>query len=129
MFTDALLNFIPPGAPLSLVGAAGVAIRSGVIDLFGVGVGQPVPAVIGNVTLAGQAGAMGVGRQRLELFVAITTGLVTGTAATLTNGQFVDIAINLPLALIWIRPNGPGNEWNLDVLANQDPATAHPRLV
>ena len=83
MFTDALLNFIPPGAPLSLVGAAGVAIRSGVIDLFGVGVGQPVPAVIGNVTLAGQAGAMGVGRQRLELFVAITTGLVTGTAATL----------------------------------------------
>lgn len=83
MFTDALLNFVPPGAPLSLVGAAGVAIPSGIIDLFGVGAGQAVPAVIGNVTLAGQPGAMGTGSLRPELYVAITTGLVTGNAATL----------------------------------------------
>lgn len=83
MQTDALLNFVPPGIPLSLVGAAGVNIPSQILDLFGVGVGQPVPSIIGQAVVAGSPDAMGTGMLRPELVVSIGTTLVTATAATL----------------------------------------------
>lgn len=84
MRTDALLNFIPPGAPLSMVAAAGVSIRSNPpLDLFGVGAGQPVPAIIGQATVAGAPDAMGSGMVRPELVIAVGTTFVTANAATL----------------------------------------------
>ena len=85
MLIDSLLNFVPPGSPLSLVAAAGVAIPfPGVIDLLGGGVGTLVTNIWGTSTLPGQADAMGEGNMRPEVAVAIGTALVTGTAATLT---------------------------------------------
>jgi hypothetical protein len=83
MWTDALLNFIPPGQPLSMVAAAGVSIPSNVIDLFGVGVGNPVPNIIGQATVAGSPDAMGTGMLRPELAVAVGTAFATATGATL----------------------------------------------
>lgn len=83
-FTDALLNFVAPGSPLSIVGADGVDIPSpNIIDLMGNGVGTAPTNILGNVTLAGSAGAMGVGRQRLELLVMVGTAFTTGNAATM----------------------------------------------
>ena len=82
--TDALLNFVAPGAGLSLVGAAGVPFRSAVIDLLGLGVGVAPQSVIGNsYSTYGAADGMGVGDNRLELLVAIGTALATANGATL----------------------------------------------
>jgi hypothetical protein len=83
MITDNLLAFVPIGSPLSLVGGAGVAIRSGVIDLAGVGSGNAPPNIIGNATLFGQADGMGVGNQRPELNVTIGTALAGAAGLTL----------------------------------------------
>ena len=92
MITDAILNsLVPPGSPLSLVGAAGTSFRSGVIDLLGLGAGVPPRSatagvtggvIIGNVATFGQPGGMGVGK-RPELFVTIGAALVTADACTL----------------------------------------------
>lgn len=75
MILDNLISFVPAGAPLSLVGGAGVAIRSGIVDLLGVGAGVAPPNIIGNATVFGQADGMGVGNQRPELNVTIGTAL------------------------------------------------------
>jgi hypothetical protein len=83
MRTDALLNFIAPGAPLSMVAGAGVNIASGVLDLAGVGVGVAPPNIIGQATYFGAPDAMGVGMLRPELVVAVGTALTTSTGATL----------------------------------------------
>jgi len=87
MITDALLAFVPLGAPLSLVGAAGVAIPSSqIIDLLGAGVGvNPAAAgqIWGNTTNFGQADAMGVGNQRPELNVTVGTALAGAAGLTL----------------------------------------------
>lgn len=84
MFTDALLSFVPIGSPLSLVGAAGIAIPSTlIIDLIGPGVGMPVLNIFGDVALPGSADAMGVGGLRPELAVSMGTQVVTANAATL----------------------------------------------
>lgn len=91
MRTDALLAFVPLGAPLSLIAAAGVDVPStNVIDLLGLGVGVVAPStssgapIIGNTSVFGAADAGGVGGIRPEL--NITTGtadFVSGGAATL----------------------------------------------
>lgn len=82
MFSDALLSFVPLGAPLSLVAGAGVAIPStNTIDLLGVGVGLAPPSIIGNAAVFGTD--MGIGGLRPELDVAIGTAAVTANAATL----------------------------------------------
>jgi hypothetical protein len=83
MITDKLLAFVPIGSPLSLVGGAGVAIRSGVIDLLGVGAGVAPPNIFGNATIFGQADGMGVGNQRPELNITIGTALAGAGGLTL----------------------------------------------
>ena len=86
MQIDAQLAFVPIAAPLSLVAGAGVAIRSAVIDLFGFGVGVAPNSIWGTPTVIGAPGAMGVGKERVELIVGIGIQPVTATSATL-NGQ------------------------------------------
>jgi hypothetical protein len=82
MRSDALLALVPIGAPLSLVGAAGVSIPSpNVIDLLGQGVGQAPANIIGNAALFGEDA--GIGGIRPQLNVTVGTSLVTATAATL----------------------------------------------
>src|SRR4051812_9184543 len=81
MRVDALLSFVPIGAPLSLVGGAGVAIPSNVIDLLGAGVGVAPPSIIGNASLFGTD--MGIGQFRPEINAIIGTALATANAATL----------------------------------------------
>ncbi|MBB3453899.1 hypothetical protein FHT86_002155 [Rhizobium sp. BK313] len=82
MRLDAMLAFVPLGAPLSIVGGAGVAIPStNVIDMLGLGVGQAPQSIIGNVTNFGTD--MGIGGFRPELEVAVGTAFTTGNAATL----------------------------------------------
>lgn len=86
MITDALIAFVPMGAPLSLVGGANVAIRSAPVDMLGLGVGvNPATAgqIWGNTTVFGQADGMGVGNQRPELNVTIGTALAGAAGLTL----------------------------------------------
>lgn len=85
MITDALVNLVSPGAPLSLVSGAGIAIPSSVYDILGTGVGTAPQAIIGTRTLFGSD--MGVGVKKPLLVVSIGAALVTGNAATL-NVQF-----------------------------------------
>lgn len=80
MISDALVNFIPPGAPLSLVGGAGVAIPSAVYDELGQGVGTAPQVIIGTRTLFGAD--YGVGEKPL-IDVAVGTPFTTANAATL----------------------------------------------
>ena len=88
MITDALLAFVPIGGNLSLIGGAGISIRSNVIDLLGLGVGvAPTERIIGTPTTFGQADAMGVGNQRPELNVTIGTSLVA------VNGALLNVAL------------------------------------
>lgn len=81
MITDALVNFIPNGTPLSLVAGAGVDVRSDIIDLLGTGVGTAPQNIIGNRTKFGSD--VGIGGIRAQLEVIVTTALVTASAATL----------------------------------------------
>ena len=83
MRLDSTLSFIPAGAPLSLVAAAGISVPSGIIDLIGSGPGTPPPAIIGNVALFGEDPGVGDGLIVPKLVVAMGVGLVTGTGATL----------------------------------------------
>lgn len=80
MILDALTNFIAPGAPLSLVGGAGVAIASNVFDELGQGVGTAPQNVIGTRTVFGAD--LGVGEKPL-IDVAVGTAFTTANAATL----------------------------------------------
>lgn len=81
MRLDSQLSFVPYGSPLSLVGGAGVAIPSNVIDLLGAGVGQPSPNIIGNVSVFGAD--IGVGGIRPEIMAAIGVTCTTANSATL----------------------------------------------
>lgn len=94
MRVDALLNFIPIGSPLSLVGGSGVSFRAPkVIDLLGFGVGVPIPAtinnptIIGNVTTWGSPDAGGVGGIRPELDVVVGTAAVANAGTPTLNVQ------------------------------------------
>ena len=79
MITDAQLAFIPSGAPLSCVGAAGVNFQSGVIDLLGAGVGMPPPGIIGNVSVFGEDPGIGSKRPQLAINVGAAFGAGAGT--------------------------------------------------
>jgi hypothetical protein len=87
MISDALVSFIPIGAPLSLVGGAGITFRSGIIDLIGEGVG--VNPISGGNDIIGVGRAtfgtdMGVGgRLRPELNVVVGVGLTGAVGTTL----------------------------------------------
>lgn len=86
MILDAKLAFSPANTPLSLVGAAGVAIVAPlIIDLLGNGPGTLVQNIWGISTLPGQPDAHGMATQRPELVVNIGTALVADTGTpTLT---------------------------------------------
>lgn len=81
MLIDALVSFVPIQSPLSLVGGAGVAIPSAVVDSLGSGVGTAPQNIIGNRTLFGVD--LGIGGWRPQIEVLVTTGFVTGNSATL----------------------------------------------
>lgn len=85
MLIDSLVSFTPYNVPLSIVGGAGVAIPSQIIDLLGSGVGTAPQNIIGNRTVFGAD--VGIGGLRPQMEVIVTTAFVTGNAATL-NIQF-----------------------------------------
>lgn len=87
MIADAKVGFVFPNAPLSLVAAAGVDVPTNPYDMLGDGPGTAVRNIHGNATLPGQADAMGTGKPRPELFVAIGTALAAGVGTPTLNVQ------------------------------------------
>jgi hypothetical protein len=81
MLSDALLAFVPYGAPLSMVGTAGQ--RSNILDFLGQGAGTPPQNIFGNSTVFGQADAMGVGPERMELLINTGAAAFVGAGVTL----------------------------------------------
>lgn len=82
MILDALLNFVPIGGNLSLVGGAGVSIpSSNVIDLLGQGQGTAPQNIIGNRTLFGEDSGLGAVKPQVAVFIG--TGLVAVGGSTL----------------------------------------------
>ena len=79
MRIDALLSFVPLGAPLSLIGGSGVTVRSNVIDLLGQGQGTAPVNIIGTTTLFGTD--QGIGTFRPELMVALGNLAVLGATS------------------------------------------------
>jgi hypothetical protein len=78
MRIDALLSFVPLGAPLSLIGGSGNAVRSGVIDLLGQGQGTAPTNIIGTTTTFGTD--QGIGTFRPELMVALGPAVLGATS-------------------------------------------------
>ncbi len=85
MITDALVNFVAPGAPLSIVGATGASFASNVIDLVGSGVGTAPHNIIGTRTVFGSDTGLGAIKPQVEAVVG--TAFATSNSATL-NVQF-----------------------------------------
>jgi hypothetical protein len=82
MITDALVNFIPVGAPVSITN---VAVASSVIDLIGSGVGTTPANIIGNRTLFGSD--VGIGGLRPQVEVPVGTAFVAAPASTSRSRQ------------------------------------------
>src|SRR5215831_6956109 len=81
MMLDALLEFVAPGSPQSMVGTAGNAIAlTNVIDILGQGVGTAPGNIIGNRTLFGQDPDIGIWTPEVQ--INIGTAFATGNAAT-----------------------------------------------
>lgn len=88
MLLDASIAFVPVGAPLVLVGGAGVAFASNVVDLMGSGAGTAPPNIFGQGNPSQLFGEdLGVGSNRLLIAMATGAAFTTGNAATL-NIQF-----------------------------------------
>jgi hypothetical protein len=88
MRSDALVAFIPLGAPLSLANlGAGIVANTNPLDLLGLGVGiNPASAnIIGNAALFGTD--LGVGGKRPELNIGV------GTAFAAAAGTLLKIAL------------------------------------
>lgn len=85
MITDALVNFVAPGAPLSCVGATGASFASNIIDLIGSGVGTAPQNIIGTRTVFGSDTGLGAIKPQVE--AAVGTAFATSNSATL-NVQF-----------------------------------------
>ena len=85
MILDALVSFVPPGSPLSCVGALGAGFPSGVIDILGSGVGTAPQNIIGTRTLFGQDSGIGSVKPQVEAVVG--TAFATSNSGTL-NVQF-----------------------------------------
>ena len=101
MITDALLNFVPIGSPLTVTSAA---VASGVVDLSGAGLGVTPPSIWGAPTATGQTptvfgspDAMGVGGPRPELNVTLgSLAWVSGTSLTVALQGAIDNGSNQP---------------------------------
>ena len=78
MRIDALLSFVPLGAPLSLIGGSGVTVRSNVIDLLGQGQGTAPTNIIGTTTNFGSD--QGIGTFRPELMVSLGAAVLGATS-------------------------------------------------
>lgn len=78
MILDALVNFLPIGTNLPILGAD---LRSNVYDILGDGVGLAPTNIIGNRTLFGSD--VGIGGIRPQVEVLIGTAFATANAATL----------------------------------------------
>jgi hypothetical protein len=110
MIHDVTLDFVQIGAPLSLVGGAGVGIPSNVIDILGSGQGTAPQNIIGTRTLFGAD--MGIGSHRAQVDCATGTAFTTANAATL-NVQFqaaADLGVGggyLPGAWQTLMETGP----------------------
>jgi hypothetical protein len=86
MLLDALLAFVPLGAPLSLVGGAGISIPSTLtLDLLGQGVGTAPTNIIGTATTFGTDFGIGDDRALLEC--------VVGAALTTADGCTLNVAM------------------------------------
>lgn len=84
MLTDALLNFVPQGQIISMVGAAGVAIPIGnPIDILGSGSGTPPANIIGTQSAIFGA-ETGVGQNKPVVLLTVGTAFTTSNSATLT---------------------------------------------
>lgn len=81
MITDALVNFVPVGAPLSLISGTGDIASTNVYDILGSGPGTAPQNIIGNAALFGSD--VGIGGVRPELNVTIGTAIVSGGGGTL----------------------------------------------
>lgn len=82
---DASLAFVPLGSALSCVGATGATFFGPqIIDFLGTGVGTVPQAIFGTSSVYGQADAMGVGSDRVEMLVATGAAFLTSDSATLT---------------------------------------------
>ncbi len=82
MITDALLSFVPIGAPLSLAVVVSDVPSTNIIDLAGTGAGT-APGngnIIGNATTFGMD--VGVGGIRPEINVVVGTAFVSGGGGT-----------------------------------------------
>ena len=83
MFSDANLALVPyGGGGLSLVGVASVPSPQ-IIDILGQGQGTAPQNVFGNTSVFGQADAMGVGSERMELNVATGANAFVGVGVSL----------------------------------------------
>jgi len=75
MITDALVNFIPIGSNLPILG---VPVRSNVYDILGSGPGTPPANIIGNRTIF--SSDLGIGGKRAQMEVLIGIAFATGTS-------------------------------------------------
>ena len=83
MITDALLNLVPNGSPISLANlATGAAVASQVIDLLGSGVGTAPQNIIGTRTVFGET--VGVDWLKPAIMIHVGTAFTTGSSCTLT---------------------------------------------
>ena len=88
MRLDASISLVPVGAPLSVVGGAGVAFQSNVLDLMGVGAGIAPPNIFGAGYPSAVWGTdLGIGSIKALLDVAVGTAFTTSNSSTL-NVQF-----------------------------------------
>lgn len=119
MLIDSLVSFIPPGATLSAVAAAGVDIPSNIIDLLGLGVGVAPESIIGNRTTFGSD--PGIGWPRAQAQVSVTTAFATANAATLNiayQGAAEDAVTHLPVAWNTIIESGEIAVTDLDAIGD-----------
>lgn len=83
MMTDATLFFVPPGAPLSLVGAAGQSIPSpNLVDILSLGAGIAPASIIGT-SYPTFGSDSGIGGDKPQIEVVLGTQPVTSNSCTL----------------------------------------------
>ena len=93
MLLDALVSFVPPGQPLSLITGASTSVYSNIFDSLGLGVGQAPQSIIGTRTVFGQDNGIGVKKPLLDCvvgtaFVGASANLNVQFQAAVDNGSY-----------------------------------------